>query len=325
MTTVVDAGIVESFDVDQHCEAISPTWSVTFNQLSKGRFHGRLDFVNTGRLLMYRERWSQRLHVYGTSSEGCFMIGATAAKDFVWDGGRLGKRNLAVKQSGTEVDFTASASDHAVLIVPPDVLITHLGEERALQLLRESHTLACPPNLSDKLTRIVRGFTERYAVNHQGLNEQSETQAIETELMSVLADINATEPARMTRAAKSKRQRALLDAIERTRNLRRPLPIPELSRDIGVSQRTLEYAFNDAFGISPTRFLRWRRMNGLRRQLLEADPADASATQLGLVWGFGELGRLAVEHRQLFGESPSATLARRMQVPKVRLASRPGA
>lgn len=323
MTTVVDAGIVESFDVDQHCEAISPTWSVTFNQLSKGRFHGRLDFVNTGRLLMYRERWSQRLHVDGTSPEGFFMIGTTAAKDFVWDGDRLGARNPAVKQSATEVDFTASASDHVVLIVPPDVLI-HLGEERALQLLSERHTLSCPPDLSDKLTAIVRGFTQHYAVNQQGLNDRRETQAIETELTSLLADINATETARQSRAGKSKRQHALMDAIERTRNLRRPLPIPELSRDIGVSQRTLEYAISDAFGISPTRFLRWHRMNGLRRELLVADPAGTSAIQLGLGWGFGEPGRLAVEYRQLFGESPSATLARRMQVPEVRRALRPG-
>ena len=78
---------------------------------------------------------------------------------------------------------------------------------------------------------------------------------------------------------------------------------------IGVSQRVLEMGFKEMLGISPQKFLRWRRMNSLRRDLRSASPEMGTVTDIVSRWGFKELGRTAVEYKQLFGESPSRTLS----------------
>jgi AraC family ethanolamine operon transcriptional activator len=118
---------------------------------------------------------------------------------------------------------------------------------------------------------------------------------------------------------KSERRKALLRAVEYAEELRQPIPVPELCAAAGVSQRTLEYSFEDAFGITPVKYLRWNRMNDVRRELSVAEPGSISITEAGLRWGFSELGRMAVEYQHLFDESPSATLAKPKSRPTRRL------
>jgi AraC-like DNA-binding protein len=56
------------------------------------------------------------------------------------------------------------------------------------------------------------------------------------------------------------------------------------------------------------RYLWLRRMHLARSALIRADPASATVTGVATDYGFWELGRLSVEYRTLFGESPSVSL-----------------
>jgi AraC-like DNA-binding protein len=87
-----------------------------------------------------------------------------------------------------------------------------------------------------------------------------------------------------------------------------PLYMPEVSRAIGVSGRTLRAACQTQLGVSPTQYLVLRRMRAVRRSLLQADPAIGRVTSIATEHGFWELGRFAHKYRQIFGETPSKTL-----------------
>jgi transcriptional regulator GlxA family with amidase domain len=63
-------------------------------------------------------------------------------------------------------------------------------------------------------------------------------------------------------------------------------------------------------GMGPKRYLLLRRMNLLRRVLSESTPRDITVTEIATGLGFWQFGRLAVEYKALFGESPSTTLTR---------------
>jgi AraC family ethanolamine operon transcriptional activator len=65
-------------------------------------------------------------------------------------------------------------------------------------------------------------------------------------------------------------------------------------------------AFQSLYHVSPIRFLHLRRLHQVRRALRRN--AQTSVTEVALRFGFGNLGRFAVEYRRLFGESPSQTL-----------------
>jgi AraC-like DNA-binding protein len=89
-----------------------------------------------------------------------------------------------------------------------------------------------------------------------------------------------------------------------------PLHIPELCREIGTSSRTLRVVCQEHLGMAPKRFLLLRRMDMVRRALRDSNPADTTVTTVATRYGFWNSGRLAVEYKAMFGESPSATLAR---------------
>jgi AraC-like DNA-binding protein len=88
------------------------------------------------------------------------------------------------------------------------------------------------------------------------------------------------------------------------------LYIMELCEAVGVSARVLRSCCQDLLGMSPHRYLWLRRMHLARNALRRAERHSATVTSIAQDYGFGELGRFAVTYRQLFGESPSATLAR---------------
>ena len=89
-----------------------------------------------------------------------------------------------------------------------------------------------------------------------------------------------------------------------------PLYVPEISKAIRVSSRTLRACCLEYLGMGPKHYLLLRRLHLARRALREAE-ADTSVTEIATQYGFWQLGRFAVEYQSLFGESPSATLRRK--------------
>ena len=96
----------------------------------------------------------------------------------------------------------------------------------------------------------------------------------------------------------------------------RTIHLPELCSAIGVSARVLHECCRDHFGLSPIRYLWLRRMNLARRALMIGDAATTTVTDIATAHGFWELGRFAVQYRQLFGERPSIVLHRPPDAPR---------
>jgi AraC-like DNA-binding protein len=89
-----------------------------------------------------------------------------------------------------------------------------------------------------------------------------------------------------------------------------PVYIPELCAEIGVSDRALRACCRRQLGIGPHRYLLLRRMHLVRRALLGRAPGETTVTDMATRYGFWQFGRFAQEYKSLFGELPSATLAR---------------
>jgi transcriptional regulator GlxA family with amidase domain len=98
------------------------------------------------------------------------------------------------------------------------------------------------------------------------------------------------------------------DQRERPGNASR---VADVCAAIGVAERTLRLHCLKHLGMSPHRYLWLRRMNRARDVLATADPMATSVTEVAGNCGFTELGRFSVAYRNLFGESPSATLRKR--------------
>ena len=88
------------------------------------------------------------------------------------------------------------------------------------------------------------------------------------------------------------------------------LQLEELSAHLGMSRRGVELMFRRSLGIGPGAFIRQQRLHGVRRELLVGDSESWTVKQLAIEWGFIHMGHFSRNYRELFGETPSATLMR---------------
>jgi len=80
---------------------------------------------------------------------------------------------------------------------------------------------------------------------------------------------------------------------------------------IDSTQRTLERATQNVYGMTPNRWIKLARLNAAHSDLLCG--SSVSVTAVAERWGFHHKGRFAQEYRELFGHSPRQTLQKHYQ------------
>lgn len=90
----------------------------------------------------------------------------------------------------------------------------------------------------------------------------------------------------------------------------RSLRMAEICAALGVSAIALRICCEEQLGMSPTEYVRRRRMQLVHRALRSGEPDAAIISAVAWRYGFRGLGRFAANYRALFGELPSTTLRR---------------
>ena len=89
-----------------------------------------------------------------------------------------------------------------------------------------------------------------------------------------------------------------------------PITLETLVGYSGCSYRTLQIAFNDAYGMSPMGYVKHVRLSFAHDDLLHA--ADGvTVRDVALKWGFTHLGWFSKKYLEQFGILPSQTLRMR--------------
>ncbi|MEV6206187.1 helix-turn-helix transcriptional regulator [Kitasatospora sp. NPDC051914] len=87
--------------------------------------------------------------------------------------------------------------------------------------------------------------------------------------------------------------------------------LADISAAAFVTPRALQYAFRRHLDTTPLAHLRRVRLDAAHRDLLAADPATATVTEIAARWGFGHPGRFAASYREAYRTAPHSTLAAR--------------
>jgi AraC family ethanolamine operon transcriptional activator len=78
-----------------------------------------------------------------------------------------------------------------------------------------------------------------------------------------------------------------------------------------VSERTLQYAFRERYGITPNAFIKRWKLNSARQILTQSYISTKSVAEVCTHLGFQHLSLFAQDYKYLFNELPSQTLARK--------------
>ena len=91
-------------------------------------------------------------------------------------------------------------------------------------------------------------------------------------------------------------------------HLEQPVSRAELAKTCGISIRSLSRAFERRHGKGPMEFLRCRRLEAARRELLMATPEETTVTDVAMRYGFSHSSTFGAAYKMRFGESPGQTL-----------------
>ena len=288
-------------------------WNLDFKQLDRGHFQAQLTQLVTPRFQLGRARFRRRLHQTGLSPVGLrtFVVPAHPRMRLFWRGNHLTGDDLMAFPENGELD-SVSESDFDVFTVslPLEVLgeaADLMGGANARKPLFNEETRHCDTTamraLRRRLTEIQRTLQESPAQVDGPLPVSAQ------ELAQLIANTwlgakdNGWKQSRLSRARVI---HAALDHIHHAPP--DDLTVASLCRIVGTSERTLQYCFQERFGLSPKQYLQTWRLNGVRRVLRQSDPRTTKVADVANHWGFWHMGQFAADYRKLFYELPSETL-----------------
>jgi AraC-like DNA-binding protein len=279
-------------------------------QMGTGPVRAEVSRVQLDRVVVLRgDEESPQYVVNSTNGRGAatLLLLAVPSCDTFWLGSRAHERTVISYEPGAEHVGRSSG--------PMSWMTIHYAPA-ALERQQLALGLPVAPALTGSLTPGTEAVADLRRVAAEAIEVASDPSALEVpELRRSLEESILTAAVRVASSAPQRsaawisRERAVRRAFEVLESRsREPLYLAELCEAAAVSERTLRNAFQHLYGVSPIRFLHMRRLALARRALLDADPARDRVSPIATRFGFTNLGRFAVEFRQLFGVSPSELL-----------------
>lgn len=93
-------------------------------------------------------------------------------------------------------------------------------------------------------------------------------------------------------------------------HFREPLSLADIAAHAGVGARSLQNGFQNFRHMTPMAFLRRLRLEHAHHNLLVADPAFTTVTDVAISCGFSHMGEFSALYKRTYGETPSQTLLR---------------
>ena len=305
-------------DPDYYGAAMRRTKAEIFeiNVTGRGRFTGKIINIDLHSLWMQRISDMCRGLVTRPLRQGgpLFTFRTEPGPRLLAGGMEMQPTSIARHSEGQNYHrFSAGFASYGAMSLPVEE-IAAVGEAMAAVDLappRDAMLVTSPPAAITRLQRL-HAAAGHLAENAPEMIAHPETaRGLEQLLIHALVECLSLGQASEDRLALRRHatiMRRFHRAVEETPD--QALYIPELSKAIGVSGRTLEVCCQEQLGISPKRYLLLRRMHLARRALRDGAPDTTTVTEIATRYGFWHFGRFAGDYRSLFGETPSATLHR---------------
>ncbi|OUR85020.1 hypothetical protein A9Q75_00525 [Colwellia psychrerythraea] len=288
-----------------------------YTQLHTGQLQGDYLEVNLGTLQVFREKLSAGSLVEAAPARNFVPFAALLSNidDLNFCGKRIEKNSIIQATGGVwDINFkyhlnaVVAAFDRETFCRDIQLLT---GEEIPNDWLVSKACLTEPLALNQYATGLNNIINVIQMKPEVLATENSLRMISDTILRLAFNVLKVTIPCNEKRANQSKRSQGVRHVIDYLHNYGQNIPtIPELCKVAKLSERNLQYGFKEYLGVTPIRYLRLLRLNGVRRDLLLNRGKKEKIVDVALDWGFIELGRFASEYRQLFQELPSATLKR---------------
>ncbi len=291
-------------------------WQLRFHQLDRGSFLGEMGQVSAGPVTIIRCRFNRRLRQLGSAPSGhrTFAVPLCDHTPLAWRGHEVLSGDLMGFGAEVVMSATSSPGFHVFAVSIGEGLLADaaqgLGFESHEEILTREQVVRCPVALLEALRRFCGGATGASPVT--STSKRALADALQRDLPRLMLRGFLLGEQKLPRPISPDRRRGLRLAMEAISAADEPIcRVSDLCRMTGIGERTLRYAFAEAFGVSPKSYLQSRRLNAVRRELLHGR-SDTVIADVANHQGFWHMGQFAADYRRMFGELPSATLNRKL-------------
>ena len=240
-------------DWDQWREAVSG-WDLShWMPIDKNQFAGKLLQIQTESFFIGRAGMNRSFSQQGTAPPGYRVFGMVVEdiSNTIWCGSELSGRMARFQKDGAYEAVSSPGFSPIAFGISESVLAASVSDEKCDLVLDEGRRVFdCNPPAFIKAQAVLGSLAEQLI--HTTLSQQSElcvareiVEQIESALSGSVLTNSPARPKTATRRKALQRGREFIEA-----NIREPLTISGICKAIGVSDRTLEYAFNEYFGAS---------------------------------------------------------------------------
>jgi AraC family ethanolamine operon transcriptional activator len=285
-------------------------------QLGHGPFQGSVQLVQLGPVAAIRVSLNRAVHTRGfrpnTYGFDLFTSVHQAGK---MQGRPLKTGQLSVIGPPGEWDHITLTpySEHFNVCVDADSLLRYAEILHGVDL---EERLGCfrvvrpdPATLSDLEAHLRRLFAQVRSrptlLDQPEERRQLERSCIDKLLQTLFSGALAPEEPRRLACHVGVVRRAVDFMLAR---LDKNLFAEDVCKEVGISERTLRYAFQDQFGVGPMAYFKKRQLAAVRHELRLAAADPVTVHEIARRWGFQHTGNFAADYRRLFGELPSETL-----------------
>ncbi|MHC8377343.1 helix-turn-helix domain-containing protein [Pseudomonas sp. MDT1-16] len=290
---------VQAFNTADVAEQIraTPGWVQHYQQMSPGHFAGRVRYLDLQGVEIYEEHMNTRVEQSFSAPEGSLA--------FCFD--RSDNALYVLNGESRNIWITPENYQEIAVVFGPAFVQRH-----GLNVARLEGLFMAPLNSGQNalFSRWLSGTLTRLAQTLDPPSKDALTQQLVEDCLYILdnacvcLDRGGLQRRAEERSVMKRIGEWAADAPEETLNLL------ELSQVAGVSLRQLQHAFKAYTGMTPTHWLRLRRLNSARRELLSRTAKDTTVADVAMRWSFWHLGRFSSSYRALFKELPSETLKR---------------
>lgn len=301
-----------SRDAHEHAHNLT-NWQQHYDQISAGEFYGEIIERPFEDLQVFKEHTSQAL------SQSCLVW-----PDSIWlgippieqandyqskiNGLALNKNDIMCRPGNIEFELTTpNAFDIYGVVISRDKLTSQASKQGIAlnwQDILHNERLTIPNNTLTAINYLLARLLNTDSATHATPDHLTQ----DLILMGLLDVFSKESPNQSVQTSYQHRKTIVNTARHFLNNHHeRAITLSELCEACHTSRRTLQNSFETILGLSPIQYLRYTRLNGVRRDLKQAAVSETIG-DIAARWGFWHLGQFAKDYKGVFGELPSETL-----------------
>ena len=291
---------------------IAHEWNLDCIQLKPGKFSVGLTQLISDNFQLGHAKFNIASKQEGVSPESMWTFAFVDNKKMFWRNYKVKPHSIIVYAPGSEVNAVNSESFEVTVFSVPDIFLAEIAKKINLnafyQSLKTIEVFETKSSLWKGLSQSILKELSKHKQNSTYHTNIGFVKKFSEDLLNLMKDSIIST----TKVSSKKRLKSLHESEEYVlQHITEPFTVLDIASSVGVSERTLLYAFNNRFGIGTKAFIKVLKLNHVHHAL-HKENKNVSVALIARSSGFWHMGQFYRDYKKFFGELPSATLKKNL-------------